>query len=673
MITNNQDNKFPRLYLALLGLVALLIVTSSTSSFIHEKETYALISIGNIEAGGFNLAKEIEQQGKQSALEYFQKDDLIALADRFENTVSGNLAFTAKVREISEKHPIAEDLFLLVDGSLYSPQLKVGKPYLPLTAINNESPPEERSFADLYQKAEKESSRQDYESAIELLEKCTQMEVSDELKSHGLDLLARVYIASNNPTNAARIWNRLEDQYPNYLNEYHVPYALAAAIEIDELDAGSNTNRKDTLRSLYTDLLDGRWILSEEVVLQLKNRLEKRLGYATPEIEDSPFLNRFQTARIVRESLNGIEKPSDSEGIHSTILQEPEKIQLFYKILSGNGPQRILVMSVNNEWIQKDLLSRSYENLHSPIKAISKFKIQPTDTIGNPDLQIPFNEIFTFFELRMPEGAVSSSQFNYKLQLAIIALTAIITLTLLVLIMFLIVRITRERMAIKIKTDFLSHVSHELKTPLTLIQLYTETLLTDETLPEEDQKYSLKVISKESTHLLNLIENLLQLSATENTTEKFKLTTGDIGQTIEKTARACIEWLRKQDIELKIQVAPGLPLVRFDSEQITRTFLNLIDNARKYGGNSTSIEVGLWSEQNKVILEVRDHGPGIPVSEQKMVFDQFYRGGEKAENRGVGLGLYIINKTMKAHNGTVVLETEPGKGSAFKLIFPVSR
>jgi two-component system phosphate regulon sensor histidine kinase PhoR len=234
------------------------------------------------------------------------------------------------------------------------------------------------------------------------------------------------------------------------------------------------------------------------------------------------------------------------------------------------------------------------------------------------------------------------------------------------------VRITRERMAIKIKSEFLSHVSHELKTPLTLIQLYTETLLTDDTLDEADRRYSLQVISRESTNLLNLIENLLHLSGTEQAMEQFNLTEGDLGPVIEKTAGVYAEWLRNQRMELKVSIAQALPLVRFDREKVTRAFLNLLDNAKKYGGDAELIEVGLWSENHKVILEVRDHGPGISEPERKMIFDQFYRGANASESRGVGLGLFLVNETMKAHNGSVDLKTEPGKGSAFRLVFPVS-
>lgn len=662
---------FPRFYLTMLGISALLIMILNGLSFIQELEGFEQISAKNIEAEGITLVKEIEEQSRLDALECLKNEELAALAAKLDNTVQGNMAFGSKVRDLSGEHPIAKNFFLLVGRRLYFPQLEAGRPYSPIDEIAGSSSPEEKEFADLYRKADRASSLKRYETAIDFLEKCSLMSVSDELKSRALDLLARVYLAAKNPTNAVRIWNRIEDQFPNCINEYHVPYALAAAIEIDQIDAGRNTDRRESLQRLYRDLLEGRWMLSEEVVLELKERLQKRLGYATPEIEDSSFLNQFRLARIVRESLNEKQASVDGEDLHcQIILNGPDNTQLFYLILNKNGSERILAISADTEWIKNDLLVQRRSRLNTSIKALSKFIIQPADAAGNPDLRIPFNNVFSFLELRLPEGAIASSRFTHEVQLATIGLTAFITLSLLVIIMVLILRITKERMEIKIKTDFLSHVSHELKTPVTLIQLYTDTLLTDETLPEEDIRYSLNVISKESTHLLNLIENLLQLSVAENVQEKYEFTEGDMGNFVEKTTGVYAEWLRKQGIELNVQIAPALPLVSFDREKVTRALLNLIDNARKYGGDSNSIELGIWSEKGKVILECRDHGSGIPESERKTIFEQFYRGANASETRGVGLGLFLVSETMKAHNGTVELQTEPGKGSSFKLVFP---
>jgi signal transduction histidine kinase len=675
-ITKKKKNYFPRFFLTLLGLMALLIVIQSTASFLQEKEAFERVSKANIELEGIRLAEEIENQSKLDAGKCLKNEDLLALAGQLSNrsNVKEIIDFGLKTREISARQPIADGFFLLIDRKLVFPQLKAGKPYSPLDLINSNSSLEERDFAALFRKAENESKQLRYDSAIENLEECSRMPVSDELKSRGLDLLARVYRAANNPTNAVRIWNRLEDQFPDCLNEYHVPYALAAAIEIDELDAGKNTDRKESLINLYKDLLNGRWLLSEEVVLELKERLEKRLDYATPEIESSSYLNQFQRARLVEKALTDSNTADDSDDIKARVIQqETGGIQLYYNEIGEKGPRRILAISVNQKWFQESLLNACLISLNTHLKAVSDFTIQPTSAPGKSDLTIPFSESFPFLELRLPEGAISGSQFTFKMQLAIIGLTAVVTLVLLGIIAFLILHITKERIAIQLRSDFLSHVSHELKTPLTLIQLYVETLLTDENLPEEDRHYSLEVISKESTNLLNLIENLLQLSGTEKSPEQYKMSEGDLAALIEKTSNVCTEWLNKRGLTLQTRISTGIPYVNFDSEKVTRAFLNLIDNAMKYSGDSESIEVRLWSDHDKVVLEVQDHGPGIPESEQKKIFDQFYRGSAASDRRGVGLGLYLVSQTMKAHDGSVELHTEAGKGSAFRLIFPIHK
>ena len=676
-----KKSYYPRFFLSILALATLASIFLSVISLLHEIALYDLTSVENVQEEGKRLADELVNRSWQLASECLENKELQDLAGKASNSIEGNIVFGSKAREILDDHPFANGLFLIADGDLYFPQLRAGKTYSPLSKINSKSTQEEKDFAALFQNAQKASARKDYESAIDLLKKCSVLEVSDELKAYSLDLQARIFVAAKKPTNAVRIWNRLEDNFADYLNEYQVPYALVAAIEIDEIDAGKNTDRRNTLKTLYQDLLNGRWLLSEEVVMDLKERLEKRLGHATPSVEETHFMRQFQIARLVKEKLRkneGVRQDSQQDSQEDSmyaqsLMDDQGGIQLFYTVIPGKDRNRILAMAVDREWVATTLLDQCRDKLKSQVKTISDFHIQPVSASGESEMTIPFETVYPFLALRLPEGAVASGQFAFKTQIAVIGLGAVLTLTLLVIIMFLIIRITRERMTLKLRSEFLSHVSHELKTPLTLIQLYTETMLTDENLPEEDRQYSLNVIAKESTHLLNLIENLLHLSKTGKTSEEFKMSLGDVGSLIEKTTKICTEWLRKQGMEIQTQIATGLPLINLDKEKIARAILNLIDNAVKYGDNSKTIDVRAWSENDKVIIEVQDHGPGIAESEKKKIFDQFYRGSNASERRGVGLGLYLVNETMKAHNGSIELDSKVGQGSSFKLIFPQAR
>ncbi len=664
-------SKSLKFYLTLVGLAALIVMVLTIISFIRQKEAMASISAcGDIQSEAKRLANEIERKSMQLAEKCLKEESLLSIAERTTKDVSGNALFGLKAREILKNHPIADGLFLLVNRELYFPQLEAGKAYLPISAIGKDATPEERDFAALYRKAAGESKNRRYESAINLLEKCSAMPVPDALKSRSLDLLARVYLAARKPTDAVRIWNRLEDKFPDCLNEYHVPYALVAAIEIDELDAGRNTDRRESIRNLYADLLNGRWLLSEEVVLKLKERLEKRLGHATPAIADSSFMRQFRLARIIGKELEMPASAQPNVVYEQSVLSQDGGIQIYYIILKKNGPERILAMAADTQWISGPLLNQSRRELKSPIITVSDFHIQPVHSAVESAVKVPFENAFRFLELHLPAEAVSAALFDYKVNLEAIGLMALLMLILLVIIAFMIARISREQMVARVRSNFVGHVSHELKTPLTMIKLYVETLLTDESLSEEDRRYSLEVISRESENLLNLIENLLQLSRTENAREQYKMSLGDLGALVEKTAGLCTEWLDKQGIRLNVGIAPALPRVLFDSEKITRAFLNLIDNARKYGGDSESIEVRAWSEDGRVMVSVQDHGAGIPESERKAIFNQFYRGGNSGDKRGVGLGLYLVNETMKAHKGSIELESEVGKGSIFKLVFP---
>jgi two-component system phosphate regulon sensor histidine kinase PhoR len=113
--------------------------------------------------------------------------------------------------------------------------------------------------------------------------------------------------------------------------------------------------------------------------------------------------------------------------------------------------------------------------------------------------------------------------------------------------------------------------------------------------------------------------------------------------------------------------------VRYDYEEVTQAVLNLLDNARKYSGDSKVVEVRLLSRNAYVILEIADRGLGIPQEEKADIFQAFYRARNAKPGGGVGLGLYIVRNIMQAHGGKVEVESAPGKGSRFQLLFPVAK
>ncbi|MCH7972015.1 MAG: HAMP domain-containing histidine kinase [Chloroflexi bacterium] len=133
------------------------------------------------------------------------------------------------------------------------------------------------------------------------------------------------------------------------------------------------------------------------------------------------------------------------------------------------------------------------------------------------------------------------------------------------------------------------------------------------------------------------------------------------------------EHLRQQGFSVEMDITHHVPQVRFDENAVSQAVMNLLDNARKYSGEPKSIAVRLWSEGDKVIFEVQDHGIGIPQDVQKRVFEPFYRvtpvTGHLA-TRGHGLGLFLVGHIMEAHGGTIEVRSDGQLGSRFQLVFP---
>ncbi len=375
-------------------------------------------------------------------------------------------------------------------------------------------------------------------------------------------------------------------------------------------------------------------------------------------------------AQLINKKLKGTIDPGPFLVNSQSIFVEGVGIPFFYTVLTDSPSRRILAFTAKREWIEGPLLAQCQKNIRTGVGVGHVYTIGPHSKSEEPEHAIPFNTVFPFWELRMPQDAGAAGKSAAIVQMALIGGSAILMLCLFILIVVLILRVSKEQLLIQTRSDFFSHISHELKTPLTLILLYVDNLLSDAALSEEDRNYSVRVISRESERLSHLIDNLLHLSRIERAKDQYKIAEGNLAPIIEKTVAVCTEWLKMDGISISTYIQPDLPPVLFDLERISQAFMNLIDNARKYAGNSKTIKITLWSEGSSVILEVRDNGIGISDADQKKIFERYYRGSNASAQRGSGLGLFLIREIMQAHKGTVEVDSVIGKGSRFRLIFP---
>ncbi len=231
----------------------------------------------------------------------------------------------------------------------------------------------------------------------------------------------------------------------------------------------------------------------------------------------------------------------------------------------------------------------------------------------------------------------------------------------------------RDRQLRKLKEDFISNVSHELKTPLSLIRMFSEMLVVGR-VKEDDKKHEYyRIIHSESDRMSRLIANLLDFANLGRGIDSRHFEKTNIAQLVTKALEAYHNEIRKDGFQLNLEMAPDIPDIYADPNSITMAFLNLLDNSVKYSGDRKRIDVRVAQNNGFVELTVRDEGVGIPEAEQLKIFDKFYRGSDPSVRRvrGSGIGLAITKHVAEIHEGDISVKSEPGKGSTFTLKIPI--
>lgn len=258
-----------------------------------------------------------------------------------------------------------------------------------------------------------------------------------------------------------------------------------------------------------------------------------------------------------------------------------------------------------------------------------------------------------------------------------LSLIALMVTTILSGIAFLLYAVAKERRANQLKSDFISNVSHELKTPLSLIRMFAELLALGKLKSPEKGKEYAEIITRESERLSRLIDNVLDFARIERGKVAYDFKMGDLAEVVARAIEVYRYRLEREGVKLKTEIAEGLPETLLDENAMTLVLLNLLDNAVKYGSRDNlapgEITVRLVAEEGALKLIVRDQGPGIDLDEQRKVFERFYRArSSRGKNaRGSGIGLSLVKHIAEAHGGRVIVESVPGAGATFIVVLPV--
>jgi signal transduction histidine kinase len=354
--------------------------------------------------------------------------------------------------------------------------------------------------------------------------------------------------------------------------------------------------------------------------------------------------------------------------------------------------QTMYITTENNDGIQSGMvidflvyIRSIWEKLIRKIDPDSSINAKIEDMNGDPVfskvikeetgyLTFPFPENLPKWKLLLSENRPGFMSTLMKAGSGIYLFAFILIILLMLLgFVFILYTLNVELRLNKLKSEFISNVSHELKSPLTSLRMMTEMLHHNRLENEERKAEYYSAMLEESEHLSHLIDNILDFSRIDEDRKKYELIDLDPDKVTREFLKSNREMIRETGFEISYSCPGKVPLIRADRNAILQVLYNLVDNAIKFSGTSRKIDINLVLKDNEIQLSVKDYGIGISIKDQEKIFERFYRCRESQRLgiRGSGIGLTIVKKIVEDHGGCLTIDSSPGEGSMFTVRIPV--
>lgn len=233
--------------------------------------------------------------------------------------------------------------------------------------------------------------------------------------------------------------------------------------------------------------------------------------------------------------------------------------------------------------------------------------------------------------------------------------------------------IMKQKRLSEIQKDFINNMTHEFRTPISTIAISSEVLKNPEIVnsPQRLLSYA-SIIQDEAFRLKSQVERVLQMATIEKEEFKLKLEVADIHEIIQKAVESLEASIKEIDVSISFEFRATNPINICDALHVSSIIHNLIDNAIKYRGDLPEIRIKTINEKSGIYISIEDNGIGISTPELKRIFDKFYRvpTGNIHNVKGFGLGLNYVKTLVKAHKGSITVESQKGHGTTFKIFFP---
>ena len=341
----------------------------------------------------------------------------------------------------------------------------------------------------------------------------------------------------------------------------------------------------------------------------------------------------------------------------------------------------LAILRRDEDALRRDVLARTLGGLEgkSVLAVLDRagrpvYASEPLDN-ARRILTVNFGEALPAWRVALYQPAGGSPQAVVRRQVMIFTAAFVLLLVVIVWGLAATYRVVRrESEMARLKSDFVANVSHDLKTPLSLIRMFAETLELGRVADDATRREYYGIITRESERLTRLLDNVLDFSRIEGGRQRYDIVPSAVEPLVQEVLEAFRYPLVQQAFKVDVAIQPDLPEVPLDPGAIKQALANLVDNAIKYSGERRRLGVSVVRAGDMVGIEVADEGIGIPSAELPRIFEKFYRIGrsETQGRRGSGVGLALVEHIVKAHGGRVSVDSRPGEGSRFTLWLPLS-
>lgn len=552
---------------------------------------------------------------------------------------------------------------------------------------------------------EEEYVRHNYGEAALLFKTLAESVNNSNSRARMLNHAARNQKKAGRLSEAVSIYKIVNREYPQNLTGARLPLALSAEMQIVNINKIllDSTIALEGALSLYRKILYGNWHLNEnqfrmycgmaeDIVQELLNtglpdsqkvKQQFRSLQQLRQVRNAQWRDRGLIESPILPELSGMFSTTDLSTIRINKVVQGEEFSISAIPVPGQSEEQeaSLLCIV---WDRGQLLQSVLRQSAEVLLRNERISVFLSDQKGQPLLGESAPEGFS----NPVTGEFEGNFPPWKMQLSRKTIDAGIgagvyrsyyfwtILTLLIILSFgavLIIRtMAHEREVMAIKSNFVSSVSHELKTPLTSIKALTERLL-DGKVKDPDKMFQYySVIAQDADKLTRLVKNILDFSKIEAGKKEYHFQPVDMAVWLEETLQIFRNERSHDEVEINLRIDRDVPSLDIDRDELTQCLNNLLDNAIKFSPDSKTVEVTLEQKNQSIMIHVKDQGSGIAREDLDHVFDKFYQGAQPIRQsvKGTGLGLTLVRHAVEAHGGRIEVQSRSGEGSTFKLIFP---